>query len=387
VRGSIFKQKHRDGSTSYGIVYDDHPESGKKRKQKRIRGFRTRKEADDRLTEIRAAVQRCGRYYEPTKLVVAEYIDKWVAEMAHVVRPRTLTVYEAILGNYVKPRLGHMPMWALQPQHVKELYDALLRDGRKRRRKRPPEERQGLHPRTVVHVHRVLHAMFAEAVRTQIVVANPCASIRPPRVPSVEQRVLNEAEVTQLLKAAEDDPMHAFVVVALSSGARAGELLALTWPYADPEAGRITIAYGQAKDGSLTELKTRRSRRTIVLPPSAASVLRAHKARQRLGAGESWSDRGLVFADRAGRPWLVASLVRKLGDILARAKLGQGVHPHTLRHTYASLALKGGVPVTTVSANLGHSSTATTLNVYAHHIPSTEDAAAQVMQRALAGVP
>ena len=62
------------------------------------------------------------------------------------------------------------------------------------------------------------------------------------------------------------------------------------------------------------------------------------------------------------------------------------MHTHTLRHTYASLALKGGVPVTTVSANLGHSSPSTTMNVYAHHIPSTEDAAAKVMERALKGL-
>jgi integrase len=72
--------------------------------------------------------------------------------------------------------------------------------------------------------------------------------------------------------------------------------------------------------------------------------------------------------------------------IANQANLGRDVHIHTLRHTYASLALKGGVPVTTVSSNLGHSGTATTLNVYAHHIPSAEDAAAIVLERAIVGV-
>ena len=81
----------------------------------------------------------------------------------------------------------------------------------------------------------------------------------------------------------------------------------------------------------------------------------------------------------------MANVSRKFREIAVKAGLGSDVHPHVLRHTYASLALKGGVPVTTVSANLGHSSTATTMNVYAHHIPSSEDAAARVMQRALEG--
>jgi integrase len=70
----------------------------------------------------------------------------------------------------------------------------------------------------------------------------------------------------------------------------------------------------------------------------------------------------------------------------ALGRLDAAVHTHTLRHTYASLPLKGGVPVTTMSANLGHSRPSTAMNVYAHCIPSTEDAAAKVMERALKGL-
>ena len=73
--------------------------------------------------------------------------------------------------------------------------------------------------------------------------------------------------------------------------------------------------------------------------------------------------------------------------IAKQAGLNEKVHPHTLGHTYASLAPKGGVPETTVAANLGHSSTATTLNVYAHHIPSAEDVVASAIQKAIGGNP
>ena len=384
MRGSIFKQKCKDGSISYGVIYDDHPEPGRKRKQKRIRGFRTRKDADDKLTEIRAAVQKCGRYYEPTKLTVTEYVEKWLAEVAHCVRPRTAVGYGERLRDYVVPRLGRMPMWGVQPQHMKDLYAELLQEGRKRKGN-GADKRHGLRPRSVLHVHRISHAMFAEAVRTQVIPTNPCSSVKPPRVQPIEQRVLSENEVGNLIRAAQGTRFFLFVVSALATGARIGELLALKWRYVNLEDGRITVAFGQAKDGTVTEPKTRRSRRSIALPLAATVALRAHKARQKLSRGEAWSENEFVFQDDFGGPWIVHRVGKQFREIVVKAGLGLDVHPHTLRHTYASLALKGGVPVTTVSANLGHSSTATTMNVYAHHIPSAEDAAATVMQRALEG--
>jgi integrase len=381
MRGSTFKRKRKDGSLTYGVIFDDLPGADKKRKQRRIGGFCTKKEAVQKLHDIRTAM-RSGQYYEPTKLTVSEYAEKWLAEISHSVRARTVTGYRQRLEDHILTRIGHMPMWAVQTQHIKDLHDSLLRDGRKRKLDTPV----GLQPRSVVHVHRIAHAMFSEAVRSQIIPSNPCSNVRPPRVARVEQRVLDETEVKSLIDAAGQSPMYPFIVLAVSTGARSGELAALTWPYVDLESSRISIVYGQSRDGSLSELKTRQSRRNITLPPGAVSVLKSYKARQKLARGENWSDQGLVFADEIGRPWLVQAISGKFKAVAALAGLDASVHTHTLRHTYASLALRGGVPVTTVSANLGHSSPSTTMNVYAHHIPSIEDAAAKIMERALKGL-
>ncbi|HYK52587.1 MAG TPA: site-specific integrase [Candidatus Eremiobacteraceae bacterium] len=164
-----------------------------------------------------------------------------------------------------------------------------------------------------------------------------------------------------------------------------GELVALSWKRVDTDNGTIRIAYGQAKDRSLTEPKTSRSRRTIKLPPFAVSALKAYKAKQKLASEAPWSDDTFVFQDEFGRPIRVADISGDFRPIAKRAGLGEEVHPHTLRHTYASLALKAGVPITTVSANLGHNNTTTTMGVYGHHIPATEDAAAVAIQRAIGG--
>jgi integrase len=175
--------------------------------------------------------------------------------------------------------------------------------------------------------------------------------------------------------------------LALYTGARRGELLGLTWPFVDVEVGRITIAHTLADDGTLAEPKRERSRRTIVLPLAAVAALRAHKAAQaghQLAKGPLYLDQGFVFADEAGRSWKLESQATLFKAIAKRAGLDPRVHIHTLRHTFASLALRAGVASTTLAAILGHDTTML-MRVYGHQIPSAEDTAAIALQKALAG--
>lgn len=231
--------------------------------------------------------------------------------------------------------------------------------------------------------------MFADALEGGIVERNPAAGMnkRLPRVPRVEQRTLNEEEAKWLLETSKGTRLHTFVTLALYTGARRGELLALTWPFVDLDSARVTIAHSLADDGTLAEPKRERSRRTIVLPPAAVGALRAHKAMQashRLAKGPLYLDRGFLFADEIGRPWKLSSHATLFKGIAKRAGLDAGVHIHTLRHTFASLALRAGVPITTLAAILGHD-TAMLMRVYGHQLPSAEDTAAKALQQALAG--
>jgi integrase len=181
--------------------------------------------------------------------------------------------------------------------------------------------------------------------------------------------------------------LHPFITLALYTGARRGELLGLTWPLVNLDAGRITIAYSLSDDGTLAEPKRERSRRTIVLPVAAVSALRAHKATQaakQLAKGPLYIDQGFVFADEIGRPWKLDSHATLFRAIAKRAGIGTDLHIHTLRHTFASLALRAGVPITTLAAILGHDTTML-MRVYGHQIPSAEDTAAKALQQAFAG--
>jgi integrase len=109
------------------------------------------------------------------------------------------------------------------------------------------------------------------------------------------------------------------------------------------------------------------------------AALEAHRARQheeRRVAGPDYADYGLIFATRLGTPLRARNVVRDFKALLERARLPTGVRVHDLRHTAASLLLGTGTDVATTAAILGHAQPSTTLNVYAHAIPSNLTAAA-----------
>ncbi len=161
-----------------------------------------------------------------------------------------------------------------------------------------------------------------------------------------------------------------FVTLALTLGARRGELLALRWSTIDSENSTVTIAasLSQTKDGvSLKGTKTDRTR-TIPLSRPALDALarqRATQAADKLRAGALYRDAGFVFADELGSWISPMAATSAYARIAAKAKLSS-TRLHDLRHTAATTMLLAGVDVATTPAVLGHSTPTTTLGVYGH---------------------
>jgi integrase len=292
MRGSIQKRRAKDGTISYSILFDVPPKPDQVRRQRRMSGFMSRKAAEKKLHNNLVKISE-GRYVETSKDTVQEYADKWLADVGHRVKPRTAKTYKRWLKHHVLPRIGSLPISSVKPQHLRDIYAEILTSGRLRAPKRGP----GLHPQSITHIHRTVHAMFSCAVEGGIIERNPAAGMskRLPRVPRVEQRTLSEDEAKRLFECAKGTRLGAFITLALYTGARRGELLGLTWPFVDLDAGRVTIAHTLADDGSLAEPKRERSRRTIVLPAAATTVLRATKQRKQ----KRDSPRGLCIKIRA----------------------------------------------------------------------------------------
>jgi integrase len=313
--------------------------------------------------EVTAKLKAQRETRTPRTPTVATYATRWLALVRHRVRPASLAVYRTSMAHHVIPRLGHIELGRLKPSDVEGMTAAMLD--------------AGLAPGTAALTRRVLVVALSDAERDGLVVRNVARLARAPRQREARPRSLTAAEVRRLVEAARDDPMGPLVILALSTGLRRSELLALRWEDIGPDSLAVTATLARSAKGGYerAEPKTRRSRRTIGLPAMARAAL----ARQREASdGSPW-----VFPDPVtGRPVHPETATTAWRALAQRTGLS-GVRLHDLRHTAATLALAAGVPVRDVADNLGHASPSITLNVYGHAVPEGARRVADAMDRAL----
>jgi integrase len=185
-----------------------------------------------------------------------------------------------------------------------------------------------------------------------------------------------------VLEAARGSRIEALLLVAVTTGMRRGELLALHWDDVDLEKGVLYIRRTMSKIAGYgymeSEPKTRTGRRKVVLPDVAVEVLKEHRVRQdqiRSDAGEKWHEHGIVFCNNFGGFFNPDRLLKIFNKLLRDAGLLH-MRFHDLRHSAATILLTSGVHPKVVQERLGHSTIAMTLDVYSHVLPSIQQEAA-----------
>ena len=172
--------------------------------------------------------------------------------------------------------------------------------------------------------------------------------------------------------------LEALFVLSLTLGMRPGELRGLRWEHVDLDQAVIHV-WRSARHGG--DVKTPRSRRSLILPKRAIAALHDHRKRQaaeRLTAGENWHDNGLVFCHPDGRQYTRDDLNWRFGKMTRRAGLGHW-HAHEARHTAVSIMSHNGVAIQDISDTMGHKSTHVTETVYRHVIVPAIRGGASVM--------
>jgi integrase len=331
----------------------------------------TQRDAQDKLRAAKRAIDD-GLPVSSDRQKVGTFLTRWLAEVAEpTVRPSTYILYRQLLSRHVIPTVGQLPLAKLSPQDLTGLYGTLSRS---------------LAPRSVGHVHRVLHRALRDALRWGLVARNVCDAVSPPKVPRQEMHVLDPEQARTLITAVDGDPLEALYILAVTAGLRQGELLALKWRDLDADAGRLTVCRSVRWFTGLGSIegqpKTKSGRRSVLLAPLAVASLRRHRTRQteqRLRA-IAWDDLDLIFTNEVGRHIEATNLVRRsFRPLLERAEL-PAVRFHDLRHTAATLLLGQGVHAKIVSEMLGHSNIAITMDLYSHVTPTMQADAASKME-------
>ena len=359
------------GKKSWAIIIDIRrdPKTGRRRqKWHSVQG--TKRDAEAELIRLLHQLQT-DTYVEPKRVAVEDHLRSWQQHIAQRVRPKTAERYESIIDHNLIPALGHHQLSALRPHHIAEAWASALADGRR-------DGTGGLKPRTVEMMHRVLFSALKQAVRWGLLARNPAEAVDPPRPDYRELQVLTPDEASQLLDAVARSKLYIPVLLAVTTGMRRGEILALRWKDIDLEQATLQVcrSLGQTKSGLyFAAPKTTRGRRSISLPAIAVEALRRHKIRQAErylanGVGNKGPE-GLVVCRWDGEPLRPGSLSHHFQYVIQRAGLPR-ITFHALRHSHITHLLAMNVHPKVAADRAGHSSVKVTLDTYSHAVPSLE---------------
>lgn len=219
---------------------------------------------------------------------------------------------------------------------------------------------KGISPATTGKVYRVLKVLLRRAVALELLDRDPTVGISPPRVERKEMRFLTPEEVNRLLEVTSGTDIGDLIAVAVMTGLRQGELLGLRWRDVDLPGRKISVVRSWHAVSGPTDLKTASSKRTVPIPQGLIPILEAR--RRLMGFPE---EENPVFPE-VGRSKDRRNLIaREFEPALERAGLPR-IRFHDLRHTYAALAIEGGVDLRSLQAVMGHANITTTAHIYGH---------------------
>ncbi len=363
--GTLFKRS--DGRWQASFV----PENGK-----RLYFYgKTKAEALEKLRTAQHEDQK-GLLATGPKQKLGDYLVEWL-EATHkppMVKPSTYIQYRSAIHRHLVPGLGHIFLRKLTPQHVQAFYAQKVKEG--------------LKPRTIALIHAALHKALENAIRWNLISRNVASLVSLPRAEAHEIHPLTSDEVEKLVAAAHGHWLEPILILAVTTGMRRGELLALHWNDIDLERGELHVRHTVNRLASygVVELdpKTRSSRRKIVLSNVALKTLKDHRLYQeqiKVKAGDQWKAMNLVFTNDYGDFISVDKLLRHFKALLVKAGLPH-MRFHDLRHSAATILLTMGVHPKVVQELLGHSTIAMTMDTYSHLLPSMQKDAANKMDTA-----
>jgi integrase len=314
---------------------------------------------------------------------VRQLLNNWYDTLEDTWRPSTRRSYRHAIDRFLVPAFGPLRLEQLSPSLVQQWLTTHKSEHGARRR--------------ITLAHAVLRSALSEARRLQLVSANAAQSVRVPKPDRRPIQALSVTDARAFLAIATTHRLAGLFSVALACGLRLGEATGLCWDDVDLDSGEVQIRQQLQLVNRrlvLQPLKTEKSRRTLVLPEVSIRLLRGHRKQQleeRLKAGASWTESGLVFTtytpaltDRKGRqrkpgaPLHPRNVLRTLHRLLDGAQLPRRRF-HDLRHSAASLLISQGVELVQVSQLLGHSELRITADLYSHLQKQTAVHAARVM--------
>ncbi len=320
---------------------------------------RTKGECVEKLSALKNVVTPTAAVKVRSDMPFGEWMTFWYETCCKpAVRPNTRTGYENNIRLYIRPRLGNVPLNKLTANDLQRFINWMRQDGRSEYRE---SRGDGLSANTIRHCYGLCRRALEKAVAEKLISQNPAKECKLPSARRMEMRLLNREELQKLLIQARAEGYYEVFLLELTTGLRVGELMALQWDDLNLNTGELRIerqVYQIKGELLIQPPKNKASIRTVILPPAVVTELKKYKQT----VFSRWMFPSPKKEDAPIAPSVVS---HRLAKILKHAGCKK-VRFHDLRHVFATNALEHGMDVKTLSTVIGHVSSATTLNVYAH---------------------
>ena len=303
-----------------------------------------------------------------------DYLDMWLKQIKPLVKPSSWESYNKVINGKLKPYFTdkNFKLRDLRGMHFTEYFVHLKEHGRS-------DNKGGLSRKAILNIRGVLSSALTYAVENDMIHDNV---VEHSRLPLFEEKtfvptIYDTEQIKTLLEYAEktESKMCLFLYLVMFTGARKGELLALTWDNVNFENNTIHICMnrtGSSKEvlNKPTSPKTRNGVRTVPLPEKVMNMLREEKERQKQNKAVLKSYYKVYEYDYVIRqsdgsiynPNSVNRIIKKMEDELGLPHC----RVHDYRHAVASILFENGVPLADVTTQLGHGQTSTTERIYIH---------------------
>jgi len=344
------------------IELERDPVTGeRKRKYKTYNG--TKREAERKMAELIQRYKDGSNIEKYSKMKMKKLMKQYLDTHQHNVATRTADRYRRIINNHLEPAFGEMPIKKVKPMHIESYQTKKLNSGRM--------SGGGLSASTVRMHHNLLNSIFEYAQRLEIIERNPVSLISLPKKKTSKHRFLSREELNQILDYSRGLWIHDYILVAVSTGMRRGEMIGLEWENVDLRNKKISVVQALKRTSrgiELSEPKTKSSVRSISITDDTVNILKKIKSEQeknKLNLGNNYNDRfNFVFCEKDGRYCNPNTVTRRFKRA-AKAVGLEEVKLHDLRHTMASFLIKIANPKV-VQERLGHSSISMTMDLYSH---------------------
>lgn len=312
-------------------------------------------------------------------LPFTDYIEKWL----NSARPSLATTTYQSYSNMIKARILpyfkplDLKLQEVTPQHIEDFYQTIMDDN--------------CTTNTVIHYHSILRKAMQVAVKKDIILKNPVDKVQRPKKNVFHGNFYSEDEMMTLFDAVSGDPLELCVKIAAYYGLRRSEVLGLRWDAIDMDRKTISISHKVIEaevDGKFIPvgedvLKTKASFRTLPLIPAVEKLLLEEKEKQemfrRLFKKSYCRDYlDYICVDQTGKLLRPNYVTEHFTWLIQKYDLKK-IRFHDLRHTCASLLLSNGISMKQIQIWLGHSTFATTADIYAHLDFTAQEESANAM--------